>query len=108
MIKNEDTPSKIFICGRKAERYRTTYGDGFKVEKFPFIFRIYPQYDNTLQLQINCGGLYVYNNCQPVEEDIFQAYADAVCLLEKTAAGLIEDLMSIRSSYLQVGPRVEK
>lgn len=109
MIRNEDIPSEVFICGVKADRYRTSSGDGFCVKKFPFIFDICPQYsDPCLSLIISIiGGREIWNESQLIDNtDIVQTYQRAIERIEIAAANFIEDLFYVHNAYKQPGPRV--
>lgn len=104
MIRNEDIPSDVFICGVKAERYRTSSGDGFRVRKFPFIF----DSDPCLSLIISIvGGREIWNEPQLIDNtNIIQTYQRAVERIEIAAANFIEDLFYVHNAYKQPGPRV--
>ena len=118
MIRNEDIPSEVFICGVKAERYRTSSGDGFRVKKFPFIFDICPQYTDPskvlapkspcLNLIISIiGGREIWNEPQLIDNtDMVQTYQRAIERIEIAAANFIEDLFYVHNAYKQPGPRV--
>ena len=109
MIRNEDIQFDVFICGVKAERYKTPSGDGFRVRRFPFVLSIYPQYtDPCLNLSISIiGGHEVWNEPHLVNNsNMVQIYQRAVERIEIAAANLIEDLLCIRNCYTQPGPRV--